>query len=152
MGQSNDWPTASFRFFRPRRGSFRPRRDALLLVEKIVWLVEKPVRFALFGLKPATFGWLWRQTLRGPVAFPRFSRFYEVGNHMSLMWMLISRKGVGDTHLSSYQLTQDSLRSVAKMLIGLTRLPALDEGSRQELLQLMQQDERDYRKRATDSH
>jgi hypothetical protein len=66
--------------------------------------------------------------------------------------MLSSRKGVVDTHLSRYQMIQDSLRSVDKMLIGLTRLLALDEGSRQELLQLMQQDDRDYRKRATDGH
>jgi hypothetical protein len=71
---------------------------------------------------------------------------------MSPIWILISRKGVVDTHLSSYQMAQDSLRSVAKMLIGLTRLPALDEGSRQELLQLMQQDDRDDRKRVTDGH
>lgn len=76
----------------------------------------------------------------------------EVGNHTSPTWMLLGRKGVIDTQLSSYQMAQDSLRSVDKMVLGLTRLPALDEGSRQELLQLMQQDARNYRKRATDGH
>ena len=76
----------------------------------------------------------------------------EVGNHTSPTWMLISRKGVVDTQLSSYQMAQDSLRSVDKMVIGLTRLPGLDEGSRQELLQRMQHDARNYRKRATDGH
>jgi len=76
----------------------------------------------------------------------------KVGNHTSPTWMLLSRKGVVDTQLSSYQMAQDSLRSVDKMVISLTRLPALDEGSRQELLQLMQQDARDYRKLATDGH
>jgi hypothetical protein len=78
--------------------------------------------------------------------------YNEVGNHTSPTWLLLSRKGVVDTQLSSYQMRQDSLRSVDKMVIGLTRLPALDEGSRQELLQLMQQDARTYRKRATDGH
>ncbi|MBJ6146462.1 hypothetical protein [Hymenobacter sp. BT559] len=76
----------------------------------------------------------------------------EVGNHTSPTWLLLSRKGVVDTQLSSYQMTQDSLRSIDKMILGLTRLPALDEGSRQELLQLMQQDAHNYRKRATDGH
>jgi hypothetical protein len=76
----------------------------------------------------------------------------EVGNHTSPTWMLLSRKDVVDTQLSSYQMGQDSLRSVDKMVLGLTRLPALDEGARQELLQLMQQNARNYRKRATDGH
>ena len=72
----------------------------------------------------------------------------QVGNHTSPTWLLLSRTGVVDTQLSSYQMKQDSLRSVEKMLLGLTRLPALNEGDRQELLQLMQQDARTYRKRA----
>jgi hypothetical protein len=76
----------------------------------------------------------------------------EVGNHTSPTWMLLSRKGVVDTQLSSYQMAQDSLRSVDKMVLGLTRLPGLDEGSRQELLLLMQHDARNYRTRANDSH
>jgi hypothetical protein len=76
----------------------------------------------------------------------------QVGNHTSPTWLLLSRKGVVDTQLSSYQLAHDSLRSVEKMVLGLTRLPALDEGSQQELLQLLQQDARTYRKRATDGH
>jgi hypothetical protein len=76
----------------------------------------------------------------------------EVGNHTSPTWLLLSRKSVVDTQLSAYQMRQDSLRSVDKMVLGLTRLPALDEGSRQELLQLMQQDARTYRKQATDGH
>jgi hypothetical protein len=76
----------------------------------------------------------------------------EVGNHTSPTWLLLSRKGVVDTQLSSYQLAHDSLRSVEKMVMGLTRLPALDEGSRQELLHLMQQNARNYRKRTTDGH
>ncbi len=76
----------------------------------------------------------------------------EVGSHTSETWMLISQKGVVDTQLSSYQMAQDSLRSVNKMVLGLTRLPGLGESSRRELLQLMQHHAGNYRKRATDGH
>jgi hypothetical protein len=75
----------------------------------------------------------------------------QVGNHTSPTWLLLSRTGVVDTQLSSSQLRQDSLRSVEKMVHGLTRLPVLDEGSWQELLQLMLQDARTYRKRTLDN-
>ena len=75
----------------------------------------------------------------------------EVGNHRSPTWMLISRTGAVDTQLSDYQMGQDSLRSVDKMVLGLTRLPGLDSMARQELLQMMQQDAYGYRKRAADS-
>ncbi|MBO3272348.1 hypothetical protein [Hymenobacter defluvii] len=78
--------------------------------------------------------------------------FDEVSNHTSPTWMLLSQKGIIDTQLSSYQMAGDSLRSVDKMVISLTRLPGLDAASRQELLQLMQHDARNYRQRATDGH
>jgi hypothetical protein len=74
----------------------------------------------------------------------------EVGNHRSPTWMLLSRTGAIDTLLSDDQMAQDSLRSVDKMVVSLTRLPGLDPGARQELLQLMQQDAQGYRIRAAD--
>lgn len=76
----------------------------------------------------------------------------QVGTHTSPTWLLLSRTEVIDTQLSNYQMAQDSLRSIDKMVLGLTRLPGLDEQARQELLQLMQQDARDYRKRAAHPH
>ncbi|WP_460500229.1 hypothetical protein [Hymenobacter agri] len=74
----------------------------------------------------------------------------EVGNHRSPTWMLLSRTGAIDTQLSDDQMAQDSLRSVDKMVVSLTRLPGLDSGARLELLQLMQQDAQGYRKRAAE--
>ncbi|WP_223654428.1 hypothetical protein [Hymenobacter psoromatis] len=76
----------------------------------------------------------------------------QVGNHTSPTWMLLSRTGIVDTQLSSHQMAHDSLRSVDKMVLSLTRLPGLEERARQELLHLMQQDARNYRKRAADNH
>jgi hypothetical protein len=75
----------------------------------------------------------------------------QVGNYTSPTWLLLRRTGVIDTQFSNSQLRQDSLRSVEKMILGLTRLPVLDEGSRQKLLQLMLQDARTYRTQALDS-
>jgi hypothetical protein len=75
----------------------------------------------------------------------------QVGNHTSPTWLLLSRTGVIDTQLSSSQLRQDSLRSVEKRILGLTRLPVLDEGCRQELLQHQLQDARTYCTQAIDS-
>jgi hypothetical protein len=73
--------------------------------------------------------------------------YNNVTNHISPTWMLMSRKMVVDTQLNDYQMSKDSIRTHDKIIISVTRLPGLDSVSRKELIQMMQKDAKDARKR-----